>query len=107
MPATNDKTSKGLKTKEFFEAVEREFLGDGPSISDIQMVFEATGKVLLEQLQSSGELKIPHIGKAVLKVRKAGEYPVPFGKPGVTKMLPEKKKVRFRVTKEIRNGVES
>lgn len=97
----------GIKAAEFFDLVSQKTRStDIVTAKDIKAVFEAVEEVIADQLAKVGEIKVPNIGKAVLKVKPAGDYQVPFAAPGTMKHQPEKKKLRFKLTKTIREQFE-
>jgi hypothetical protein len=85
----------------------------------IKEVFLQTGELIGHQLKTVGLVRIPHIGKAVKVVKPArklpaGMYPNFFkkgedGKPLMeqkpARTIPERKKIKFMFTKEIRDSI--
>ena len=85
----------------------------------VKDVLEQTAFIVGHQLKNVGVIRVPHLGKAVKVIKPArklpaGDYPNffkkgPDGKPLMehkdARVVPERKKLKFTFTKEIRDNI--
>lgn len=89
-----------MTTTEMYAAIAEKA---GVSKKEVKTVLEAFNEKIIEVLKSEKKVKLPGLGIFVIKLRKArtGRNP----KTGETIQIPEKKVVKFRVSKEVKNQV--